>query len=364
MTHLSDYTYLDRLVCDILALLWILYRIQSLVGATEALSLRRMRKGELRPIITILLLISNLLAIVYDTMVAKIKYGEGFAVVGNNITSKPKEYWTAEDLRILPITDSLIDFSFAFMTSSLFLFQATWNFIVQSYIKRPFMNSTEFHLYVAYSVLSFASYALLQFVYINDKTQSTTLTFSPYPYRSSPRCSSALVRAQSPCIPSRAPTNTTSAPAETFVLIVFTLVNHFRLRKTLREIDESSRARRRLEVYMRLNLYLGIFIGMMGIPLVIINIDILTGAVIAGNKLVTDLLMKIFNIGFPGVFMFLCMALYPSSDYASCSCTGNRSANRRHTARQYEDSGATSEGPSIRDTKCLQLTESAKYDAV
>ncbi|KAK9717267.1 hypothetical protein K7432_006350 [Basidiobolus ranarum] len=321
MTHLSDYTYLDRLVCNILALIWILYRIQSQVGAREALSIRRIRKGELRPLITILLLVSNLLAVIYDVIVAGIKYREGFAVVGSAVVSKPKEFWTAEDLRILPISDSIIDFSFAFMTSALFLFQATWNFIVQSYIKRPFMNSMEFHLYLVYSSLSFVTYALLQFLYLSDKTQSTIIPQMFF-------CS------------------------EGFVLVAFTIINHVRLNRTLQEIEKTSRARKRLEVCMKLNVYLGIFISMMAVPLSIINIDMLTVVVIAKNKLASDILMKFFNLGFPGTFIFLCMALYPSYEHTACGCSGNR----RYTARQCVDSAETSD-PSMTGSKGTKLEQ-------
>ncbi|KAK9761665.1 hypothetical protein K7432_013268 [Basidiobolus ranarum] len=293
MTHLSDYTYLDRLVCNTLALLWVLYRIQSFVGFREAFSPKRIRKGELRPIVTIIMLVSNILVVVYDVIVTMIKYKEGYVMETGTIISKPRDLWSEINLKLLPISDSLLDFSFAFLTSALFLFQATWNYIVQTYFKKPFMNSTEFHLCVAYSFLSFLTYALLQFTFIHNKTESTII---PQFFFS----------------------------AEAFVLIAFAVVNHIRLNRTLHEIEESSKARKRLEISVKSNIYLGIFIAMMGVPLFIINIDILTGSIFVEDKFASDLLMKFFNIGYPGVYIFLCMSLYPYYDQGSCNCSGIR----------------------------------------
>ncbi|KAK9761215.1 hypothetical protein K7432_014044 [Basidiobolus ranarum] len=306
MTHLSDYTYLDRLICNILALIWILHRIQTLVGIRGALNLKRFRKGELRPIITFLLLVSNVLTVVYDIIVTTIKYREGYMTIGDNVVSKPKEYWSAEDLRLLPISDSLIDYGFAFLTSSLFLFQATWNFIVQSYTKRPFMNSIEFHLYLVYSCLSFASYALLQFFYLRDKTQSTIIPQMFF-------CSELLV------------------------LTCFTIINQTRLHKTLHEVGGTSQARKTLEFSMKLNVYLGASMIMMCVPLFTINTDILTTGVIVHNRFISDLLMKFFNLGYTGTFVFLCMTLYPTYDYSHCDCSRNNRFAAYQLDNRYEE---------------------------
>ncbi|ORX87539.1 hypothetical protein K493DRAFT_319651 [Basidiobolus meristosporus CBS 931.73] len=81
--------------------------------------------------------------------------------------------WLPTNLKLSKIADLLLNLSFAFMTSSLFLLHSFWHFMVKTLTRMSFMSSLEFRLYLFYSGLSLTLYPALQFWFLNDTKKAT-----------------------------------------------------------------------------------------------------------------------------------------------------------------------------------------------
>jgi hypothetical protein len=127
MTHLSDFSYLDRLVVQAFLLVLILMRIWDHSGFEV---FRKKNVRSLKFGITILALSSLFLIILSDAMATRIKYGEGFVDdPEKGIIQAPKDTYSEYNKRLLIPTDLFINLSFTFKSSAEFLLLAFWNFL-------------------------------------------------------------------------------------------------------------------------------------------------------------------------------------------------------------------------------------------
>lgn len=78
MTHLSDYSYLDRFIPNCFVLMGILYFCFLVRNARQDLTLDAFRKGKLQGVILLLYLLSLVLQLIYDALSVSIKYKEGY----------------------------------------------------------------------------------------------------------------------------------------------------------------------------------------------------------------------------------------------------------------------------------------------
>ncbi|KAK9765377.1 hypothetical protein K7432_006340 [Basidiobolus ranarum] len=285
MTHESDFTYLDRCVCNLAVTVWVLYRIfSSSAGISGFIPFRRLLNGDLKPIITLLLTFSLILVITSDALATLVKYQEGFINVNTIVISKPKTMWQPINLKLSKIADSLLNFSFAFLTSSLFLLHSFWHFMVKTLTRMSFMSSLEFRLYLVYSFLSLALYPTLQFWYLHDTAKATVIPQFAF------------------C-------------AEGCFIVISAAFNHVRLRTVLREISTASRSPSHVSQFLQTNLWLGLSLTLMWVSLLIVNVEFI-GFVGNPSKFTSDLLLKLFNLGYPLTFMNMYSILLPAGqDY-------------------------------------------------
>ncbi|KAK9763390.1 hypothetical protein K7432_009973, partial [Basidiobolus ranarum] len=167
----------DRTVSNTLMLIWMRSYLSYKYSYSSFLKPRKitLRFG-LKPILTCLILSSLAINIVDDVLICTIKYREGYVLNGSLALPKPKEDWSLESRKLLPICDGLLSVVYALFTSSLFLFQAMWHHTLKAYVNFSFQGSKELKVYVAYTFLSCISYLVLQFVF---QTHPDTSSLAP-----------------------------------------------------------------------------------------------------------------------------------------------------------------------------------------
>jgi hypothetical protein len=110
----------------------------------------------------------------YDGLAAFVKYQEGFYTVNGNVLAAPSSVYSTDDKIKTNIANMILNASWSLKSSSMFLALAVWNFVVCKLMKyHDFHKSFEFRSYTFYSVISFALYPILMFLFENDPLYST-----------------------------------------------------------------------------------------------------------------------------------------------------------------------------------------------
>ncbi|KAG0271187.1 hypothetical protein BGZ95_001047 [Linnemannia exigua] len=162
-------SYLHRAVSTSWFYIWFLFYV-SRWDRFEAFRLRRLQRFELRSVVTVLVLLSLGLQLVYDIGSARLKYLEGFWTnpKTHEIQSKPAQAWTEEDiLHVEPLYYTLAC-SLSLQNCAFFLLQAFWSYISKSVTKSSFMSSFEFKVYLVASCFAVALFPTVQYLFRND----------------------------------------------------------------------------------------------------------------------------------------------------------------------------------------------------
>ncbi|KAI8886492.1 hypothetical protein K501DRAFT_177733 [Backusella circina FSU 941] len=115
MTHLSDFSFLQRMVSFGYLYIWYTYRVWTL-DRFKCLNPKRFKQGELKSIVTLLILFMIPFQLFYDITSVKIKYEEGFASLLGNIITKPEMMWTKADQGLVIPTEYSLCIGFSLQT--------------------------------------------------------------------------------------------------------------------------------------------------------------------------------------------------------------------------------------------------------
>ncbi|GAA5817512.1 hypothetical protein MFLAVUS_011060 [Mucor flavus] len=148
MTHLSDFSFLQRAVGLTYVLFWLLYRIQT-TGGFSCLYYSRFKRGELKSIVTALILFMLPCQLYYDIASCKIKYEEGFVQILGHIMTKPEFLWSQADRNLVTPTDYSLCVGFSLQVGTLLLLQCFWKYLANLVARAKFMSSKEFKFYIA-----------------------------------------------------------------------------------------------------------------------------------------------------------------------------------------------------------------------
>jgi hypothetical protein len=201
MTHLSDYSYLDRLIPNIMLLLFLLTFCFRVCDAKKDISFDAFRKGKLQGLILLMYLAAMVLVIVYDILATTIKYDEGFtdtcvavnisipvdespfSAVGcrlypvetpcRGIITKPSSLFSKVSLRRLAPTDMLWNLACTLRNSGLYMLLAYFNSTVKNMFPKPVMSRWEVKIFAGYSFISLFLYFFLQLIFSYDNLYST-----------------------------------------------------------------------------------------------------------------------------------------------------------------------------------------------
>ncbi|ORZ26240.1 hypothetical protein BCR42DRAFT_401858 [Absidia repens] len=165
MTHLSDFSYLQRDAQEIYLSAFLLLRMWQADGF-KCLSPRRVINGELRSIVTWFMFLLMIAQASWDFLCTYIKYTEGFMQVSPDvIISKPFEYWAPSNQDPIEVMNYIQCVTFSLQVSILLLLQCFWNYLSNVVAKHSFMGSKEFTFYIVWTVGTIAMFPVLNYFY-------------------------------------------------------------------------------------------------------------------------------------------------------------------------------------------------------
>ncbi|KAL7318888.1 hypothetical protein PS15m_002075 [Mucor circinelloides] len=170
MTHLSDFSYLQRCALEVYMGVFLFYRVWS-NDRMRCLHPKRIFAGELRSIITVLYILMLLMQTSWDAVSTWIKYTEKFILIPgtDKIISKPFNYWSKEHQDVAQAMDYVECVNLSMQTGVFFLLQCFWNYLSNTVAKKSFMSSWEFKFYIFWALGSVAVFPILQWYYRNDE---------------------------------------------------------------------------------------------------------------------------------------------------------------------------------------------------
>ncbi|CAG8725706.1 20887_t:CDS:2, partial [Racocetra persica] len=163
-----DYSFVERAVIESWIWLWFFHRIWS-TDKFKTLEWKRLKNFELKSFMTLLMFIMLPMQAILDGVCTAVKYEEGLVpvsfagscsnhenIVSSNTLLVPKPYkcWSPTNLLLKSITDYAFCVIFAFQTGTLFLIQSFWSYMANQWGGKPFMNSWEFRIYIAWGLIS------------------------------------------------------------------------------------------------------------------------------------------------------------------------------------------------------------------
>ncbi|KAI9136311.1 hypothetical protein BKA69DRAFT_1129202 [Paraphysoderma sedebokerense] len=312
MTHLSDFSYLERGIVDVFILIWMLMRIRNSQNYSslhpkyllEFLTGPRRSSPPLKLIITYTLVFSLTVMIIYDFLATKMKYEEGFSHIANstNCATKPSATYNTENKFLVDVTNTLLNVAWCSKSTASFLLIAFWSHTGSQYgLKKPFVTSLESKLCSAWAVFSVFLYPLLQYSFVSNKLLSTVTPQFVY-------------------------------HAETCMVAVLSCVVQYRLRHTIERNasaedlgSQGSRTRfagqEILRYHLQCNLWMILWNFMDFIADCSINIDAISLKILASNKFLLDLFTKFFSLGFSAAYVVMIQILFPLHEQVNSTVT-------------------------------------------
>ncbi|KAI7899400.1 uncharacterized protein BX663DRAFT_521615 [Cokeromyces recurvatus] len=167
MTHLSDFSYLER--CAIWTYISVFLGYSIYIGDRfRCLRLRSIISGELKSIISVLLILMMLMQFMWDIVSTYVKYDEGFIVYEGTIITKPFIKWSSTHQRNMMAMDYVECVTFSLQVGVFFLMQSFWNYLSNTVAKKSFMSSFEFKFYIVWALGSMALFPILQWIFRDD----------------------------------------------------------------------------------------------------------------------------------------------------------------------------------------------------
>ncbi|CAO3610054.1 unnamed protein product [Cunninghamella blakesleeana] len=286
MTHLSDFSFLQRMVSLTYLSAWFVYRVWKL-DRFRCLSPEQFRQGELKSVVTALILIMIPFQLYYDVTSCKIKYEEGFASVFGHVFTKPETMWTKADQELVVPTNYSLCIGLSLQTGTLLLLQCFWNYLANSVAKASFMSSREFVFYIVWTLVSIIMFPILQYNFSRDVYDPTYKEIMP-----------ELVYG-----------------VELFFVSCLGVVSHFRFRNLLNNSRESNNAKsitHKIRYFQELNLILTVVLFVDSTSFIILSADGLTGRkTLNAHKFSADFLICNINISTLIVWFLVMLIFHP-----------------------------------------------------
>ncbi|CAG8455364.1 6920_t:CDS:2 [Acaulospora morrowiae] len=229
---------------------------------------------------------------VYDVAAIYIKYNEGFLMIPYNgmIITKPSQFWSAENQRLVIYFNYILCINFSIQTCLLFLLQCFWNYLANNIAKTTFMGSLEFKSYIAYSIFSAILFPVLQWIFRDDDFYTEIV----------PQLAFGIIM---------------------LIIGLLGIRSHWRFTRLLKKTSKSSASKihiiTKLEYFKEMNQYLscGLFVG--STSLITLCIDGFTPTrFLNTHKFYTDFLICHVNFTLWIVYVTLILIFYPSSGTA------------------------------------------------
>ncbi|KAI9254826.1 hypothetical protein BY458DRAFT_589350 [Sporodiniella umbellata] len=281
MTHLSDYSFLQRVIGLSYIYLWYLFRIHQTSGYT---ALARLRQGEMKAVVSLLILFMIPFQLYYDIVSCTVKYREGFVQQPDLLlVPKPESFWTqAHQQMVTPINYSIC-IGFSLQTGTLLLLQCFWNHLTKRVIGTRFMSTKEFKVYVVWTGLNLLLFPLVEFNFAKASYDPTYKEIMPQLLYS----------------------------LEMLLISLLGIVSHRRFRSLF--VSLHSMAQNRLRYYQQLNRSLSIALFLFAVSLLTLTLDGLTQQkYLNRHKFFADFFICQVNVLMSLIWILVILILYPS----------------------------------------------------
>ncbi|KAL1928051.1 hypothetical protein VTP01DRAFT_2967 [Rhizomucor pusillus] len=320
MTHLSDFSYLQRCMLEAYITAYLVHHLW-VTDRFRCLKPSKVLAGELRSIITYLMFIMMLTQSTWDIISTWIKYSEGFMYVPANgqVITKPFQFWDPYHQKFIQPIDYVECITFSFQTGVFFLLQCFWHYLSNTVAKKSFMGSWEFKFYILWAVGSFVLFPVLQWRWRDDELYSEVIPQLAY-------------------------------GIEVLITAALGVRSHFRFSRLLRITKQSLRSQRtkstdehksdpgvttKIEYFRDMNVLLVIILTLYGASLIILCADGLTTSMtINTNKFATDLLIANCNMCVICLWLIFISIFHPRRSYLQ---RGPSNSNKVHTAVTYQE---------------------------
>ncbi|ORX62661.1 hypothetical protein DM01DRAFT_1330790 [Hesseltinella vesiculosa] len=289
MTHLSDFSYLERTFVYVYLGAYLIYSLAK-YDRFESLRPSKIFSGELKSILTILLLLMTLIQATADVTVTYIKYTEGFTAPfgpAGPVMATPYVMWRY-DLQMLSDGINYVQcVAFSIETSLFFLVQCFWNYLSNSIVKRGFMSSSEFRFYVVWALCSMALFPVLQWVYRNDELKREVIPQMAY-------------------------------SVETMITSIVGIRNNRRFRRLINSVQKKNAPAvilAKLSYFKIMNNFICLILFLYGSSFFILCVDGLTTKTIAANKFASDVVISNANICVVFYYLLFIMTFHPRRQF-------------------------------------------------
>mmetsp|Transcript_32189 Transcript_32189/g.51225 ORF Transcript_32189/g.51225 Transcript_32189/m.51225 type:complete len:1442 (+) Transcript_32189:1312-5637(+) len=301
MTHLSDFSYMQRLVVNTFVIPFIFWYVFVLFKGAAYLSMEKVRKFNFKSLVIVLLVTGMIFTYISDCVSATIKYREGYldlckgecfpassgamncsyrvGCTDEVITRPADEYIYEDDKGVLrEVANTFWNIGCTLRSSAFFLLIATFNLALKVIVHKSVFSHSEIYACVVYSVLSVPINFILQFGARSNSLLTVVLPQMLY-------------------------------SLEVLVQTVLLGVTNIRINRILSNMDRNYTQPQGSEavlLYIRcLSLVLMVFLCMDAVGALAINIDVLVdytkdndGAIAYEGKLKVDIFTALFNFGF------------------------------------------------------------------
>ncbi|KAI8356073.1 hypothetical protein EDC96DRAFT_515682 [Choanephora cucurbitarum] len=289
MSHLSDYSFLQRASGLGFLLVWLLYRLFATKGY-HCFYLSKLKKGDLKSVVTTSIFIMLPFQLYYDIVTCKIKYEEGFVPIEGKISTKPESLWSAADRDLVIPTDYSLCIGFSMQIGTLLLLQCFWKYLAKMVAKARFMSSKEFKFYILMTALNIILFPLVQYNFSQEGVYDSTLK------EIIPQLIYGL---------------------ELLLISMLGIVSHFRFNKLLGNTyyhpNHNPRSMsHRIKYYQELNLLLSASLFAFSVCFIILSSDGLSQSkTINSNKFASDFLICNVNVLSVVIWMLVVLIIHP-----------------------------------------------------
>lgn len=283
--HLSQYSYIDRGLGNLFVLVFCLLRIYQVDRFRSLLTLN-LRELQLKTLATLLLLLSLIVMLAYDTLGIYVKYHEGYDVKpteGGSYTVKvkPLSLYTVGDKHRVEAANILLDLAWCSKSSAYFVMFSIFSEISQGLLHQTIIPIREVRIILAHSALNIALFITMPLAFKSDILLSVIAPQFVY-------------------------------HGECAILIILGYINIRRFNQHSRDLmDPGSKQLLWFYIDMTYLFITALFLDMIG--LLIINADLLHQSTLAKSSFATDVLTKTFNWGSVLSYPVAIMIMYPKS---------------------------------------------------
>ncbi|CEI92267.1 hypothetical protein RMCBS344292_06534 [Rhizopus microsporus] len=258
----------------------------------RCLRLKSILAGELKSIITVLLILMLTLQFMWDILLAYLKYQEGYFNYHGTIVTKPFILWTPSHQQKAEAFDYVQCVTFSIEAGIFLLLQSFWNYLSNIVAKKTFMSSFEFRFYIVWALVSVATYPILQWAFRDDPIKREAIPQLTY-------------------------------SCEAFLVACLGIRTHFRFKRVI-GITQKNNANGRKNIIIKLSYFkdmnklMTVILFIYSIGFIILCVDgLLPNPVINQNKFAMDAIMANTNVCTVYLLIILISIFHPRAQYAS-----------------------------------------------